>query len=288
MLDQTSSYQEETPMEIEVRERLGVLPNFFRLSRETPQITANLWGFAQSAYLDNPLPSLFKERLVVYLSRFCEVRYCIARHVGFLLGLGRPAGDAQARIQTTEQVVQLLRRPLPRGEQLKRLLSFAENLAPLGQLPDAASYLEGAFFSITSHVFLQTSEAPACFEVLRALLDAVRLQSLMLLLLFIRSAHYWVTVHPELVFEEDIKQLLATHKDLAECVLHDAEAPVSKTIANTIVALRESEELLHMAADAGKMVAYEWDAATDKIVRSNGVKQILGADERTHTRPVSR
>jgi hypothetical protein len=24
----------------------------------------------------------------VYLSRFCEVRYCIARHVGFLVGLG--------------------------------------------------------------------------------------------------------------------------------------------------------------------------------------------------------
>jgi hypothetical protein len=26
------------------------------------------------------MPSLFKERLFVYLSRFCEVRYCIVRH----------------------------------------------------------------------------------------------------------------------------------------------------------------------------------------------------------------
>src|ERR1700760_1963028 len=79
-----------------VNDRFGVLPNFFRLSPETPEITEKLWGFAQAAYLDNPLPSVFKERLFVYLSRFCAVRYCIARHVGFLIGLGRPAGDKDA------------------------------------------------------------------------------------------------------------------------------------------------------------------------------------------------
>ena len=68
-------------LEDEVRNRFGVLPNFFRLAPDSPEITANLWGFAKFAYLDNPLPSLFKERLFLYLSRFCEVRYCIARHV---------------------------------------------------------------------------------------------------------------------------------------------------------------------------------------------------------------
>src|ERR1700681_4008716 len=99
-----------TLLENDVAERFGVLPNFFRLACSDPKITENLWGFAQFAYLDNPMPSLFKERLFVYLSRFCKVRYCIARHVGFLVGLGRPAGDAQAHIQTAEEVVRLLRR----------------------------------------------------------------------------------------------------------------------------------------------------------------------------------
>jgi PAS domain S-box-containing protein len=47
--------------------------------------------------------------------------------------------------------------------------------------------------------------------------------------------------------------------------------------------LRESEERLRLAAHAGKMLAYEWDATTDKIVRSEGVTQILGEDEPTHT-----
>jgi PAS domain-containing protein len=48
-------------------------------------------------------------------------------------------------------------------------------------------------------------------------------------------------------------------------------------------ALRESDERFRLAAQAGKMFTYEWDAATDKIVRSEGVAQILGADEEAHT-----
>ena len=43
-----------------VEERFGVLPNFFRLAPETPEIIEKLWGFAQAAYLDNPLPPFLK------------------------------------------------------------------------------------------------------------------------------------------------------------------------------------------------------------------------------------
>src|SRR6266481_3702063 len=112
-------------LEKRVEERFGVLPNFFRLSPETPEITEKLWGFAEAAYLDNPLPSLFKERLFVYLSRFCIVRYCIARHVGFLVGLGRPAGDRSSLPETVEQAVRLIRRPLPRDDALESHLTLA-------------------------------------------------------------------------------------------------------------------------------------------------------------------
>src|ERR1700745_1729420 len=98
----------------QIEQRFGVLPNFFRLAPQTPEITEKLWGFALAAYLDNPLPSIFKERLFVHLSRFCAVRYCVARHVGFLVGLGRPAGDAAVQPQSIVDVVRLLRRPFPR------------------------------------------------------------------------------------------------------------------------------------------------------------------------------
>ena len=74
-----------------VAERFGVLPNFFCSASAAPGLIDGLWDFAQSAYLDSPLPSLFKERLFVHLSRFCPVRYCIVRHVGFLIGADRRA-----------------------------------------------------------------------------------------------------------------------------------------------------------------------------------------------------
>jgi hypothetical protein len=111
-----------------VNERYGVLPNFFRLS---PEITEKLWGFTEAAYLDNPLPSVFKERLFVHLSRFCAVRYCIARHAGFLIGLGRPADDKDARVESVVNVVKLLRRPIPRGAELSHAFRFARNVPRL-------------------------------------------------------------------------------------------------------------------------------------------------------------
>src|SRR3984885_1926318 len=130
-----------------VSERFGVLPNFFRLAPETPEIIEKLWGFAEAAYLDNPLPSVFKERLFVQLSRFCAVRYCIARHVGFLVGLGRPAGDATARTESVADVVRLLRRPFPRRDELQsRLALCASCPAPLVEMPMANTQMEDAIF----------------------------------------------------------------------------------------------------------------------------------------------
>jgi hypothetical protein len=78
---------------------------------DAPEIVERLWDFAKSAYLDNPIPALFKERLFVFLSRFCQVRYCVARHCGFLVGYGYASGDDLAARQTIEQALKLLKMP---------------------------------------------------------------------------------------------------------------------------------------------------------------------------------
>ena len=247
-----------------VKDRFGVLPNFFQLSPETPEITEKLWGFAQAAYLDNPLPSVFKERLFVYLSRFCAVRYCIARHTGFLIGLGRPAGDKDARPESVGDVVKLLRRPFPRGPELRSRLSLCSKCpAPLVDLPTADTLMEDGLFSLASHVFLQTADAPECLDTLERLLGAVRLQYLLLFLAFIRAAHYWTRVHPEIQFEDDIKQLLETHEALASCILDDQEASadkVTQSILDELPALRQK------ADKAIGLLASIVDSSSDAIV----------------------
>ena len=209
----------------EIRGRFGVLPNFFGLTPESPETTANLWGFARFAYLDNPLPSLFKERLFVYLSRFCDVRYCITRHVGFLIGLGRPSGDAHARIQSVPEVIRLLRRPLPRGQALEPLVARCSRLErPLTVLPEPDAEMERAIFACASHAFLQTHEAPHCLDALRHALGDPRFHQLLTFLAFVRTAHYWSKIHSDLAIEDDLVALLAAHEELAQCLLDDSEA----------------------------------------------------------------
>src|SRR5580658_10082049 len=247
-----------------INERFGVLPNFFRLSPETPEITEKLWGFAQAAYLDNPLPSVFKERLFVQLSRFCAVRYCIARHTGFLIGLGRPAGDRDATAASIVDVVKLLRRPLPRGPELKsRLLFFSQCPAPLVEIPAADTQLEDGIFSLASHVFLQTADARECLDALERLLGTVRLQYLLLFLAFVRAAHYWTEVHPEIQLEDDIQQVLVTHEALASCILDDPEASTDK-ITESILA--ELPTLRLKADKAVGLLASIIDSSDDAIV----------------------
>jgi PAS domain S-box-containing protein len=247
-----------------VNDRFGLLPNFFRLSPETPEITEKILGFAQAAYLDNPLPSVFKERLFVHLSRFCAVRYCVARHAGFLIGLGRPSGDKHAEAESILDVVKLLRRPLPRGPELKSRLSFCSKFpAPLVEMPTADTEMEDGIFSLAGHVFLQTADAHECLDALERLLGNVRLQYLLLFLAFVRVAHYWTRVHPEVQFEDDIKQLLATHEALAACIIDDTEAGTDK-ITQSI--LEELPALRLKADKAIGLLASIVDSSDDAIV----------------------
>ena len=54
-----------SPFERRVASRFGLVPNFFMSAPDAPELVERLWDFATSAYFDNPIPSLFKERLFV-------------------------------------------------------------------------------------------------------------------------------------------------------------------------------------------------------------------------------
>jgi PAS domain S-box-containing protein len=228
-------------LESEVSARFGVLPNFFRLTTDDPDITENLWAFAQFAYLDNPLPSLLKERLFVYLSLCCRVRYCIARHIGFLVGLGRPAGDPECLPQSIAEVLPLLRHDLPFDSDLDPHVALCQGMDLMSLAPEPNSAQERAIFACAAHVFLKTPDAPRALNALERVFDRKTLEYTKLLLAFIRTAHYWTEIHPELALEDDINQLLITHEALAAHVLADAAG-----LPENLLARRVSEELISL------------------------------------------
>ena len=181
-----------------------------------------------------------------------------------MIGLGRPSGDKNARTESVLEVVKLLRKPLARGPELKSCLSVCSNFsAPIVEMPTADTQIEDGLFTFASHVFLQTADAPECLEALERLLGTVRLQYLLLFLAFVRAAHYWTRVHPEIQFEGDIKQLLAMHEALASCILDDPEASIDKVTQSI---LDELPALRLKADKAIGLLAAIVDSSDDAIV----------------------
>jgi two-component sensor histidine kinase len=210
--------------EREVAARFGLVPSFFRSAPDAPFVVHELWRFAKAAYLDAPIPTLLKERLFVYLSRFCEVRYCITRHCGFLLGLGRAAGDPDAQAMTIVQVIRLLQRSAPTDECVNTALGRFEAIAVPIDWPSAETSNDDDLFTLATILFLQPARAKGAKRALRNALGGEKFELLVGLLTFIRSAHYWTLMHPELVLEDDLTELLRQQEELARHLSVDSEA----------------------------------------------------------------
>ena len=231
----------------EVADRFGVLPNFFCSADAAPGLAEELWKFAKSAYLDSPLPSLFKERLFVHLSRFCEVRYCIVRHVGFLIGQGHPAGDADAGHETVEQVIEMLRRPLPEGRALTAVLERLECVFLAGQLPDPRTDCEADLFDALTVMFLSPRDSAHARAAVRTAVGDATFELLVAYLAFIRTAHYWTEMHPELTYEPDMAEILLGYGELADLLLDKSEAELVQggtRLRNTLNHLKRVEVAL--------------------------------------------
>jgi two-component sensor histidine kinase len=220
--DSLKASQED--FEREVAARFGLVPNFFRTAPAAPYVIRELWTFARSAYLDTPIPTLFKERLFVYLSRFCEVRYCITRHCGFLLGLGRAAGDPNAQAMTVDQVIRLLQRSVPNEEHIGAALARLEVIAEPIEWPSPETSYDDDLLTCATVLFLQPARAARAKHALRIALGGEKFELLVAFLTFVRAAHYWTLMHPELALEDDVKGLLREHEELARMLLEDTES----------------------------------------------------------------
>jgi hypothetical protein len=87
-----------------------------------------------------------------------------------------------------------------------RLEAIAE---PISWPSPEISYDDDLLTSATV-LFLQPARASRAKRALPTALGGEKFELLVGFLTFIRSAHYWTLMHPELAFEEDLQELLRT------------------------------------------------------------------------------
>jgi signal transduction histidine kinase/CheY-like chemotaxis protein len=264
-MDQTLDNREG--FEAKVASRFGILPNFFRSASAAPELIQRLWGFAEAGYLDNPMPSLFKERLFVYLSRFCRVRYCIVRHVGFLLGLGRPSGDAASPVNTVEEVVRLLRRPTPWNRDMPAVYQRLTALGPISDWPASDTESEDLIFACAVLLFSEPGRSERARRAVIAAVGERHFEFLAGFLAFVRAAHYWTMLHPQIEIEDDMVALLRHHEELARLLWCDPEAErceMGERLFEELTALRELNERREL--EKAKHALEERDRQKDQFI----------------------
>lgn len=178
----------------EIKDRFGFLPPFFSPAEETPEVLEHLWRQTLSAYVNNPLPALFKEKLFAYLSRYCTVPYCIVCHSCAL----RPLG------MTAQEVLDLLDRSSPRESEIEEKLAAMVTLSgPLSAWPEPHSPIEESLFLCSISIFLKQDHAERYRSEVRRLLGPAYYNHLLMFLSYVKMCHLWVESHPELVYETD-------------------------------------------------------------------------------------
>jgi hypothetical protein len=178
----------------EIEAKFGFIPPFFEPAEQSPQVLENLWQQTLSAYVNNPLPAVFKEKLSAYLSRFCKVPYCMICHSCTLHSLGLKA----------REVLELLEAPLPVetdvDEHLRRLAAQPELLV---FWPESNSILEESLLYCSIFIALQQDRTEHCRNELRRLLGLVNYQHLVAFIAYVKTCHVWIEAHPEIAYEAD-------------------------------------------------------------------------------------
>jgi two-component system, cell cycle sensor histidine kinase and response regulator CckA len=177
----------------EIASAFGFVPPFFEPA-ESPQVLDNLWQQTLLAYVHNPLPALFKEKLSAYLSRFCNVPYCMVCHSCSLRPLGLKA----------RQVLEWLDAPPPVETDVEKYLAvLAAQSAPLWPWSGANAIVEESLLYCAIFIGIEHGKADFCRQELRRLLGVDTYQHLVSFIAYTKMCHAWVEAHPEVVYEAD-------------------------------------------------------------------------------------
>jgi diguanylate cyclase (GGDEF)-like protein/PAS domain S-box-containing protein len=179
-------------LKTEIQNRLGYIPPLLIPALESPVLLEALWRQQLISYYDNPLPQLFKEKLLTRLSRYCESSYFIVTHACMLHQLGM-----------TAQEIQKIAGKLPpiEADIDKALEGLVKSPHPIEVWPGKDPEFEENVMTCCLAMFLGSAESERCAAALKDLLGSSKYAHLALLLANARASHLWIVAHPEIGIE---------------------------------------------------------------------------------------
>ncbi|MUL35048.1 PAS domain S-box protein [Gloeocapsopsis dulcis] len=269
----------------EIEEKFGFFPPFFSPAVQTPLVLENLWQQTVNAYVDNPLPILFKEKLSAYLSRYCPVPYSMICHSCSLHDLGMKAWE----------VLELLESPPPTQADVDEYLSILSQVP--GGLSDLPSNLviQESLLYCSIFIALEKEKAEYCRTELCQFLGATNFQHLVMLIGYLKTCHVWMESHPEVEYETDkrvinnLSVLIEDEPSLADFFDNYVERVrrerQGSRLATSSLALLESEERFRLLTKSitdyaifmldpnGQIVS--WNAGAERI-KGYQANEIIG------------
>ncbi|HSN69934.1 MAG TPA: PAS domain S-box protein [Steroidobacteraceae bacterium] len=253
--EQSAAADELAGLWAEIEDRVGFCPSFFRLAGADAHAARALWHVARYAYMQLPANALAKEQLFAYLSRFCAARYCVARHMAFLLRPDADPGVQSPWRMSADALEALLDDTVPDRHRLSAALGeLHAAAAPLPDWPAFEMPLGRSFRDAVTVLFLNPARSPEVIEALHRLLGAAGYQRLTLFLGFVRLANFWTETHPTIRFDPDVESLLAEHRALARLV---SESPADRRVERRLRRRGELPSVQEINEEVAKLRATE-------------------------------
>lgn len=268
----------------EIQERFGFVPPFFEPAQENPQVLEHLWQQTVSAYAGNPLLPLFKEKLSAYLSRYCDIPYCMICHSCSLHQLGMNA----------QEVLKLLEAPPPTVRDIDKHLGVLASVADMTVFPEPNSALEESLLQCSIYIFLEKYETEHIRAEMRRVLGRANYQHLVTFVAYVKSCHVWMEAHPEVAYEADqraidhlstlyeeepsLAEFFRNYRDRVnrECQSRAEQLAEIAERKRNEAALRQSEERLRLALETTRTGIWDWNMIANKVDWSDNFDLVFG------------
>ena len=138
---------------------------------------------------------------------------------------------------------------------------------PSRHWPDSDEDLEDAIFACAAVMFVEPARSERARHALIRALGSRRFEFFSGCLAFIRTAHYWTMLHPEIETEADMLSLLHEQEELAKLLVADPEADrceMGERLFDELTALRDLHERQEL--EKAKQALEEKDRQKDQFI----------------------